>query len=235
MAQAPIDDNSVKGLIATSSADGKTPVKVWADPASHRLLVDSLGGTIVGPGSSTDNAVVRWDGTTGDTIQDSSVTISDGGNITTNGNILRFASGNGVQGSNTNGSVSAGYVGEFVSSYKASGSPVALSTNTPANMTSISLTAGDWDVEGNVNFSLTGATTTAFQAGLSSTSATLPTDGSECYSAVVTTILTDTETIELTLKRFSLSGTTTIYAVATATFSVGSIGVFGGLTARRIR
>jgi len=131
MAQAPIDDNSVKGLIATSSADGKTPVKVWADPASHRLLVDSLGGTIVGPGSSTDNAVVRWDGTTGDTIQDSSVTISDGGNITTNGNILRFASGNGVQGSNTNDSVSAGYVGEFVSSYKASGSPVALSILLP--------------------------------------------------------------------------------------------------------
>ncbi len=84
---APIDANDSKGLTAASSADGKTPIRVWADPVSHRLLVDSLGGTIVGPGSSTDDAIVRWDGTLGTTIQDSSVTIDDSGNITTSGTI----------------------------------------------------------------------------------------------------------------------------------------------------
>lgn len=40
---APIDQNDVKGLIAASSVDGKTPVKVYADPTTHRLLVDSSG------------------------------------------------------------------------------------------------------------------------------------------------------------------------------------------------
>jgi len=36
-------------------------------------------GTITGPGSSTDEAIVRWDGTDGTVIQNSTVTISDAG------------------------------------------------------------------------------------------------------------------------------------------------------------
>lgn len=39
-------------------------------------------GDVVGPGSSTDNAVVRFDGTTGKIIQNSVVTIDDSGNTT---------------------------------------------------------------------------------------------------------------------------------------------------------
>lgn len=75
---APIDANDVKGVLAASSADGKTPVKVYANPTTHRLLVDATPG-VTGPGSSTDNAVVRFDGTTGQTIQDSLATIDDSG------------------------------------------------------------------------------------------------------------------------------------------------------------
>lgn len=36
-------------------------------------------GDVVGPGSSTDNAIVRWDGTSGTIIQNSDVTLSDTG------------------------------------------------------------------------------------------------------------------------------------------------------------
>ncbi len=39
----------------------------------------SGSGDVVGPGSSTDNAVVRWDGTSGTLIQNSDVTLSDTG------------------------------------------------------------------------------------------------------------------------------------------------------------
>jgi hypothetical protein len=47
-----------------------------------------LGGDVVGPASSTDNAIVRFDGTTGKLIQNSTVTIADTtGDITTNGDI----------------------------------------------------------------------------------------------------------------------------------------------------
>ncbi len=48
MANAYRDENSVPTLIAASNADGKTPVRVYADPATHRLLVDSAGGTGTG-------------------------------------------------------------------------------------------------------------------------------------------------------------------------------------------
>jgi len=44
-------------------------------------------GDVTGPGSSTDNAVVRFDGTTGKVVQDSSVTIDDSGNIATSGTV----------------------------------------------------------------------------------------------------------------------------------------------------
>jgi hypothetical protein len=38
---------------------------------------DASTGGIGGPGSSIDNAIVRWDGAGGDTLQDSAVTIAD--------------------------------------------------------------------------------------------------------------------------------------------------------------
>ncbi len=40
-----------------------------------------LGGTLSGPVSSTDNAIVRWNGTGGDTIQNSGVTVDDSNNL----------------------------------------------------------------------------------------------------------------------------------------------------------
>jgi len=42
----------------------------------------SAGGDVSGPASSTDNQIARFDGTTGKTIQTSSLTADDSGNIT---------------------------------------------------------------------------------------------------------------------------------------------------------
>lgn len=44
----------------------------------------SGGGDVSGPGSSTDNAIVRWNGTTGTVIQNSVATLSDTGDIVAN-------------------------------------------------------------------------------------------------------------------------------------------------------
>lgn len=41
-------------------------------------------GDVVGPSSSTDNAIARFDGTDGKTIQSSNATIDDAGNLTAN-------------------------------------------------------------------------------------------------------------------------------------------------------
>ena len=47
----------------------------------HVLSSPGGGGDVVGPGSATDNAVARFDGTTGELIQNSTVTLDDAGAI----------------------------------------------------------------------------------------------------------------------------------------------------------
>lgn len=135
----------------------------------------------------------------------------------------------------SNGSASAGDLGEFVQTLVAAGSAVSLTTATAADIASISLTAGDWDVEGWVNFAATGGTTTGRVASISATSATHPIDGSQIHQGYQTTTLTETTSVSLPRKRISLAATTTIYLVATGTFSAGSMAGFGGINARRCR
>lgn len=51
-------------------------------------------GDVFGPSSATDNAVVRWDGTTGKLLQNSTFTISDGGSATATGANVMLALSN---------------------------------------------------------------------------------------------------------------------------------------------
>jgi hypothetical protein len=141
----------------------------------------------------------------------------------------------GIKGTTTNNDATALNVGEYVSSIIPTGSAVSLTTATAANVTSISLTAGDWDVVGHANMSAAAATVTAMSAGVTPTTATVPTDGSEAYSGVMLTAGTGLDTITPSRKRVSLSATTTIYLVAKATFSAGSVSAFGQINARRVR
>lgn len=46
------------------------------------LFTSGVKGAVVGPASSTDNALVRWDGTTGKLVQNSNATLDDTGNLT---------------------------------------------------------------------------------------------------------------------------------------------------------
>ena len=46
MAQAKKDENRVSTLLGVSNADGTTPVDLWADPTTHRLLVDMSGAAV---------------------------------------------------------------------------------------------------------------------------------------------------------------------------------------------
>lgn len=47
----------------------------------------TAGGDVVGPASSTDNAIARWDGTTGKLLQNSTPTIDNNGSTTASVNI----------------------------------------------------------------------------------------------------------------------------------------------------
>lgn len=128
----------------------------------------------------------------------------------------------------------AGTYGEYVESVIAPGSAVSLTDATAANITSISLTAGDWDVEGNVNLLGTGATFTAGASGINTTTATLPTTGKANF---VDGDLTGnfTEGMSLSRVRVNVSATTTVYLVGRATFSAGTVTGYGTINARRVR
>ena len=152
---------------------------------------------------------------------------------------LAFSSTTGLIGTTTNNSAATGSVGEFVSSVIAAGSPVSLSTGTAKDMTSLSLTAGDWDVWGNITFTSGGATNVTYVVSwLSLTSATLP-DASlfniNNYGAsglVTGSVGLGCITPSI---RVSVGTTTTIYISGQSGFSVNTMAMCGGIYARRVR
>jgi hypothetical protein len=141
-------------------------------------------------------------------------------------------------GSTTNDSATAGNVGEYVSSSVASGSAISLTTNVVANLTSISLTPGDWDVWGIAQYLGTGSTTVnSVQTTLSLVSATQDTtNGRYTYTpAFGTTGFANPLTAHIGPARFSLSTTTTIYLTVVGTFAASTLSAYGILQARRRR
>lgn len=83
---------SLTGNASTATALASNPTDCGVGEFAN--AIDSQGnltcatpagsGDVSGPGSSTDNAVVRWDGITGTLVQDSGCSIDDLGNITCN-------------------------------------------------------------------------------------------------------------------------------------------------------
>lgn len=147
------------------------------------------------------------------------------------------------RGTATNDSAAAGYIGEYLHNETASVSAVSLTTNTAANAVSVSLTAGDWDVEGCVYFTGNAATTLSYTtAAINTTSATLPTTSggvtvgfTQSYNGGAT-VFAAADLLQATGRiRISLSVTTTVYLVAKAVFGVNSCSAYGQITARRVR
>lgn len=153
---------------------------------------------------------------------------------------LSNSTGVAVHGTNTNDNAAAGYVGEFVSNNPTS-------TVTPGasgvyvTVTSVTLTAGDWDVEGVVNLN-TGSTWSGSQWGvqISTTSAgadSTSNGGVNWNSGTVAA--SGTFYIPTSTRRVSLAGSsTTIYLTAQLTYSTLGSTVFGTgsyIRARRVR
>jgi len=143
----------------------------------------------------------------------------------------------GIVGTTAANNANAGAVGEYVTATVATGSAVTLTTAIVSNVTSISLTAGDWDVDGVVDYNA-GATTsiTQLQQGTSSTTAALgaqDTYTSEAFAAMVPGALPLGYWAPTT--RISLASTTTIYLVAKASFTVSTLAAYGTIRARRVR
>ena len=129
----------------------------------------------------------------------------------------------------------AGVVGELISSTIASGSAVALVTATAKNVTSITLTAGDWDIWGWIGY-ITAATTSVTVLN-SSISITTNTTGTHPVinrtAAIVPTAFTPAFGQAVHYQTQNVSGSTIYYLVANATFTVAALTAYGYIYARR--
>jgi len=162
----------------------------------------------------------------------------------------------GIKGVTDGSNALSGFVGEWIVSNVASGSAITLTTSgTVYSLTSISLTAGDWNVSASVNLHLSTTAMTTGRGGIStannaltvpSTATTgVATNSYDTFTSLISTsIATSTSTtlgltgdLLLTTKtcRVNLSGTVTIYLVATAAFTGTAPTAYGTIEARRIR
>jgi hypothetical protein len=140
----------------------------------------------------------------------------------------------GIIGTTAANNAASGYVGEFISSVIASGSAVTVANNAVVNITSISLTAGDWDVWGNISTVTVPTTTIALAGWTSTTSVTVP-DNSLFSSIYLLTGTLGAGNLCVPQLRYNVSTTTTVYLSITINESSGSGSACGGIYARRIR
>lgn len=153
--------------------------------------------------------------------------------------------GGGIVGTTTNSDATAGNVGEFKTTTVAAAGAIAAALSTVSkNVTSVSLTAGDWMVTGTCDIVMTGLTMSINQCGLGTTTDTLATQaggsgiGTDPLSIITATngtTLTGTTSSSAPVTRVSLSATTTIYLVANLTYSAGSATQYGTIKAWRMR
>jgi hypothetical protein len=135
----------------------------------------------------------------------------------------------------TNDNAGSGNIGEYVT---ATAGPVSLTSATAANVTSISLTAGDWDVTGNVVYSGNASTTVLYtQTSVSAASLTQG-EAQTFFGNNVTyfgTVNGSGFNVEAPVKRVSIAAATTVYLIAFANFGAGSMAAAGTIRARRVR
>jgi len=162
----------------------------------------------------------------------------------------------GIKGVTDGSNASAGFVGEWIVSNIASGSAITLTNSgTVYTITSINLTAGDWNVSACVNIHLSSTTMTSARGGISTsnialTAPTTATTGvfSNSYDTFASLISTSNASSQsttlgvggdllLTTKtsRVNLNGAVTIYLVATAAFTGTAPTAYGAIEARRVR
>lgn len=80
-----------------SAANTWSSVTIGANLTFSAGTLAATGGDVVGPGSATDNAICRFDTTSGKLIQNSAITVSDGGILQLDGTGERMRITNGTK------------------------------------------------------------------------------------------------------------------------------------------
>lgn len=140
-----------------------------------------------------------------------------------------------VQGVPTNTARAAGIVGEYLE--HSVGTGVALTTGIWTQIATITLTPGDWDVWGVLQYDGGGTTTVSAMQGSIKNATASPDFTQGRYSAVslpsAGTILPFLPTLLLPATQWLIASNTTIFLNTSATFGVAGMNAKGRLMARR--
>lgn len=142
----------------------------------------------------------------------------------------------GIKGNISGSNVSAGTVGEVISSNIPSASAVAISTGVAKTITSITLTAGDWDVWGMVcDKPAAGTVEQLIQGSISETTNTdaTPPNGGAFTVLPFTAIASQATCAPVGMKQVNVSGSQTEFLVITSAFTVSTNAAYGFIGARR--
>lgn len=127
-------------------------------------------------------------------------------------------------------------IGELLRQNTTPGSAVSLTTNTPANVTSVlTLSPGTWTISGIIGFITNAATSvTQIQLSLSTTSATLATDyGLDTIANTFSAQIGIQQTLTLPSLVVTVTTNTDYYLVTQSTFTLNTMSAYGTITAQR--
>lgn len=214
---------AVGRLKIAGTTSGTITLDATAVAGSNTLTLPAATDTLVGK-ATTDTLTNKTFNSagTGNTLQVSSVTVSAGQ----------------YPGETSNGSATAGNVGEVISASVAAGSAIGMTSGAAMNITSISLTAGDWDVmaQGYLNLNTT-TSWTGYLYSITTTSATADTTPGHWQNFNQPASVPGNVNLSWgsITRRVSISSTTTVYLMAQAAFTVSTAASWGTIWARRSR
>lgn len=164
-------------------------------------------------------------------------------------NLMRVTNtaGTALRGSTNNTAAAVGYVGEIISASLSASTPTSMTTATPKTVTSITLTPGDWNIQG-ILYWLPAASTnvTVFTESISATTNTLasafgiPNAAGELTMAIgmppsVVGANSITRAVPLHQVLVANGTTKTMYLVGSANYTVSTMQAAGWIAAQRVR
>lgn len=146
-------------------------------------------------------------------------------------NFAVLSTGVQMKGNNTNTAPPAGFIGEQI---RGAATAQSVTSTTPANITSISLTAGIWDISALTKSNSSNATGTISQIGISTNSASFT--GTVAGDSTLTIQLAAYTAMSLSIPSFrvTLSATTTYYLVGRSDAVSGTLTMDGRISGTRV-